>query len=195
MQYSFGLLLLLMVVKVSAQDKTLPYYEIPKYPETFTAGNVAARVIDGLGFRFYWATEGLRPEDLSFKPNTQARTTLETVEHIYEMSMIILNSTTNTPNVSGQDKKLPFPEMRKATLENLHGASDRLKAITDQEMKNLKLIFRGENGASQEFPFWNQLNGPMADCLWHTGQIVSFRRSSGNPITEKVSVFTGTVAK
>jgi hypothetical protein len=96
MKYSIHLFLLLLVTQVSAQDKPLPYHEIPNYPEAFTAGNVAARVIDGLGFRFYWATEGLRPEDLSFKPNAQARTTLETAEHIYEMSIIILNSTTKT---------------------------------------------------------------------------------------------------
>ena len=125
MKYFLNAFLVLLVMQLSAQDKTLPYYEIPNYPETFTAGNVAARVIDGLGFRFYWATEGLRPEDLAFKPNAEARTCLETVEHIYEMSIIVLNSTTKSPNVSGQDKKLPFPDMRKVTLENLKAASDR----------------------------------------------------------------------
>jgi hypothetical protein len=62
-------------------------------------------------------------------------------------------------------------------------------------MKNVKLIFKGANGAAQEFPFWNQLNGPIADCIWHTGQIVSFRRSSGNPFTEKANVFMGTLDK
>ena len=43
----------------------LPYYEIPDYPETYTAGSVAARMLDGLGFRYYWATEGLNEDDLN----------------------------------------------------------------------------------------------------------------------------------
>ena len=66
-----------------AQDnEKLPYYELPEYSETYTAGTVAARMIDGLGFRYYWATEGLRDEDLDFKPSEDARTTKETIDHI-----------------------------------------------------------------------------------------------------------------
>ena len=169
----------------------LPYYEIPAYPETFTAGNVAARMIDGLGYRYYWATEGLREEDLKFRPGKEARTSLETLEHIYELSQIIVNCTNKLPNITGADRPAPaFAEMRKQTLENLKSASDRLKTTSDKEMNDLKIIFKRDN-SSKEFPFWNQLNGPIADVLWHTGQVVSFRRSSGNPFNEKANVFTG----
>ena len=35
--------------------------------------------------------------------------------------------------------------------------------------------------------------GPIADALWHVGQVVTFRRSSGNPFNSKASVFTGKV--
>ena len=38
---------------------------------------------------------------------------------------------------------------------------------------------------------WNQINGPIADALWHCGQVVSFRRASGNPYNSKASLFTG----
>lgn len=190
-------ILLLFILQLSwitakAQDKTLPYYEIPPTPENFTGGNVAARMVDGLGFRFYWATEGLRPEDLSFKPGTEARTTQQTIEHIYEMSTIILNSTKHVANVPQPEVKLDFVEIRKKTLLNLKEASDRLRAASDQDMRDFKIIFiQGDKSA--EYPFWNQLNGPLADCLWHVGQIVSFRRSSGNPFTEKISLFSGKV--
>jgi hypothetical protein len=179
---------------LSGQDKSLPYYEMAPYPETFTAGGVASRMIDGLGFRFYWATEGLRERDLAFKPGKDARTGLETIAHIYEMSFIILNSTTKAVNVAGQDTPLPYAAMRKRTLENFKNASDRLRTATDREMKEFKLIFK-QGDQSVEFPFWHQLNGPIADCIWHTGQIVSFRRSSGNPFTEKVDVFSGKPGK
>ncbi len=189
-----AIVLLTVILPSSAQDKTLPYYEIQDYPESFTAGAVASRMIDGAGFRYYWATEGLRPEDLAFKPNADARTSEETITHIYELSNIVVNSvrkTVNTPN----NQKRSFVEMRKLTLENFKTASDRLRVCTDQEIKDFKIIFKGENGTTVEYPFWNQLNGPIADCLWHIGQVASFRRSSGNPFTEKVSVFSGKVTK
>ena len=184
----------MIAFSISAQDKNLPYYEMASYPEIFTAGGVASRMIDGLGFRFYWATEGLRENDLAFKPSKDARTSLETIVHIYEMSFIILNSTANIANVAGQDIPLPYAAMRRRALENFKNASDRLRTATDQEMKDFKLSFK-QGDQSVEFPFWHQLNGPIADCLWHTGQIVSFRRSSGNPFNEKVDVFSGKAGK
>ena len=173
------------------QQQSLPYREIPSYPEFFTAGAVASRMIDGLGFRFYWATEGLRDEDLAFKPNEDARTSLETIEHIYSMSKIILNSTQKKVNES-TNEKLSFPEMRNRTLENLKTASNLLRTSSDKDMESYKVIFK-RGDTTTEYPFWNQVNGPIADCIWHVGQLVSFRRSSGNPFNEKVSVFNGTV--
>ena len=172
-------------------DDKLPYYEIPEYPDFFSAETVAARMIDGLGFRYYWATEGLRPEDLAFKPNDEARTTLQTVEHLFGLSRVVVNATKQVSNTGGDRDTLTFEEMRAATLSNLKTASDLLKSgkITLEECK---LIFDNPNGLS-EFPFWNNINGPIADALWHCGQVVSFRRSSGNPFNSKVSVFSGRV--
>jgi hypothetical protein len=188
------LMLLVNSYWLSAQDPESFYQKLPEYPESYTAGTVTARMLDGLGFRFYWATEGLRPEDLQYKPNDEARTSLETIEHIYQMSFMIVNATVNTTNAAGQAPQLTFEQMRNKTLANLKTASQRLVTLTDQEIAGLKIIvLRGET--KSEFPFWNLLNGPIADCLWHTGQIVSFRRASGNPFNNKVNVFTGTVSQ
>jgi hypothetical protein len=186
----------LVVVTLSAiaQPSTHYYAELPPYPQTYTAGTVSSRMIDGLGFRFYWATDGLHPEDLNFKPHADARTSLETVEHIYQMSLMIRNATTGTVNVAGQAPKLSFAEMRSKTLDYLKEASENLRASDDKMMNNHKVMSR-RGDATSEFPFWNLINGPIADCLWHTGQIVSFRRSSGNPFNPNVNVFTGTVRK
>lgn len=190
------LILFLSVAAMSlhAQDKSLPYFEISSEPENFTAGTVASRMIDGLGFRYYWATEGLRPEDLSHKPSKDARTSEETIAHIYEMSILILNATTKTINVPGQDRKLAFAEMRKVTLNNFKSASANLRRATDQEMKEFKFIYK-DNKQTVEYPFWNMINGPIEDCVWHVGQLVSFRRSSGNPFNGKAEVFTGKLEK
>lgn len=55
------------------------------------------------------------------------------------------------------------------------------------DLSEFNIVFkRGER--SSEFPFWNQINGPISDALWHCGQVVSFRRASGNPFNSKVSV-------
>jgi hypothetical protein len=56
----------------------------------------------------------------------------------------------------------------------------------------MKVIFKSDTG-TREFPFWNILNGPVDDALWHVGQVITFRRSSGNPYNNKASVFTGKV--
>jgi hypothetical protein len=175
-------------MKAQIDNEKLPYYEIPEYPERYNQGTVAARMIDGLGFRYYWATEGLRTEDLNFKPSEEARTSEETIDHILGLSNVIVNSTINKTNENTDFAGLTFHQKRKMTLENLKKAADILR--DSEDLSQFKIIFKGENG-SREFPFWNQINGPIEDAIWHCGQVVSFRRSSGNPFNSKASVFTG----
>lgn len=176
-----------------AQDAgtPLPYREIPAYPETFTPETVAARMIDGLGFRYFWATEGLRTEDLAFKPNDDARSTDQTIDHILDLTVVIVNAVKQVPNVRNDAEKLPltFDEKRKTTLENLQTAADLLRSGA-VKLEDCKLVFQNSESTTV-YPFWNNLNGPIADALWHCGQVASFRRSSGNPFNPKVSVFQG----
>lgn len=187
------LILLLALVSSQAigQQAELPYTEIPAYPQQYTAATVAARMVNALGFRYYWATEGLRTEDISFSPNNDARTTKETLTHILDLTQVLLNSVSEI--VNDNSSKLPelsFEEMRRQTLENIKATSEKLLKSRDKDLNKFSMIFkRGTN--KREFPFWNALNGPLADALWHTGQVVSFRRSSGNPLNPKVNVLTG----
>lgn len=191
---SFVLLLFSMIIsgQLLAQNPADYYYEIPAPPEKFTAGTVAGRTVDGLGFRFYWATAGLRPEDLSFKPTDVSRTTEETIDHIYNLSMIVMNATKKEPTVFPVEiEGLSFEEKRTAILGFLRTASENLKAASDADFADFKMIFQYDNGSSNEWPFWNELNGPLADALWHTGQVVMLRRMSGNPFDSNVSVLEG----
>ncbi len=171
----------------------LPFREIPDYPSEFTPETVVARMVDGLGFRYYWATEGLRPEDLNFRPSENARNAEATIDHILGLSNVILNSMRQVANTSGGEDLagLTFAEKRKRTLENLRDASNILKS-GEGTLADYPIIFERDESIS-EYPFWYQLNGPIADALWHVGQVVTFRRSSGNPINPKVSVFSGKV--
>jgi len=168
---------------MKAQEK-LPYYQIPEDATEYNAGTIASRMIDGLGFRFHWATSGLTEKDLSFKPNADARSTAETIDHILGLSQVILNATLVKMNGAKQPE-MTFAEKRKKTLENLEKASSILREGKD--VSKYKMIF-----GKTELPFWNVINGPIADALWHTGQIVSYRRSSGNPFPKGVSVLRGT---
>lgn len=169
-----------------AQRDSLPYATFPPAPDHYSAGTVVSRLLDGLGFRYYWATEGLRPIDLAFRPNPQARTSQETLEHIYSLSDMIITTVGRNPGTPGQYKT--FEELRKATLENFRKASTIMAGYSDSDMENLTTSF-GE----KKLPFWNMINGPISDCLWHVGQVVSFRRSSGNPFSNKVEVFLGVI--
>lgn len=191
----FSILLLMAITTfLGAQENAeLPYQTIPDYPDEFNACTVVARMVDGLGFRYYWATEGLRDEDLQFKPGDEARTSAETLEHIHGLCSVVLNSVKKVPNIRPSEQlEMTFDERRKATLYFLKEASDILKSSNPKEMEEFNIVFqRGET--SSEFPFWNQLNGPLADAIWHVGQVVLMRRSSGNPFNSKVSVFSGKV--
>ena len=181
-------LIIAMVNFVNAQndsDASLPYYEVPEYSETFTAGTVAARMVDALGFRFYWASADLTEKDLAYKLNENGRSTEETIDHIYDLSKIIVNSTLKQSN-SKQKDTLSYEDKRAKILQNLKIAADILRQSDD--ISQYKIIF-GE----REIPFWNQINGPIADAIWHCGQLVSYRRASGNPINPKVNHFTGKV--
>ena len=180
----------LLMNMINAQSEKLPYYEIPEASDNYTAGTVVARMIDGLGFRFYWATEGLRAEDLAFKPSEDGRTTGDTVDHILGLTNVIMNTALKKVNEPLDSEGMSFEEKRAKTLKMLKQAADIFRATED--LSAFKIVFKGTNG-NTEYPFWNQINGPIADALWHCGQIITHRRTSGNPYNSKASVFTGTV--
>ncbi len=169
----------------------LPYSQIPDYPEDYGPGNVVGRMIDGLGYRYYWASKDLRESDLTYQPSDDGRTTLETLQHIYGLSIAILNAPKSEPNIRPLDLTgHSYPELRKMTLENLKKASDLVLGKTSEDLKNYKVIFK-RSERQYDFPFWNLINGQISDAIYHTGQLVMMRRASGNPIDSKVDVFMG----
>ena len=85
--------LILLSSLTHAQMDTLPYAEIGPYPADYAPGSVVSRMIDALGFRYYWATEKLGEEDLTYRPTPDARSTYETIEHIYGLSEMSVNDT------------------------------------------------------------------------------------------------------
>lgn len=183
-----------IIYQLKAQKKSDYYYQIPDYPDEFTAGTVAGRVADGLGFRFYWATADLRAEDLISRTTTESRTLEETVDHIYNLTLIVKNATQKESTVFPVDiSGLSFEQKRSAILDFIKTASITLKESSNEDFEEFRMVFKYPDGNSNEWPFWNELNGPLADALWHTGQLVVLRRLSGNPFNSRVGVLDGKI--
>ena len=175
---------------VMAQD-SFSFKNIPPSPDIYLGGNIISKSIQGLGFRYYWATEGLRSEDLSYRPSEGANSLNETLEHLYGLCEVINNSGLNIASKRPL-KHIPqdFNILRQETLKLIESASKLFEDKNQKELQKLRVIFDRE-GKYTEFPIWNLINGPLADAIYHTGQVVSFRRTSGNPISKGVNVFLG----
>lgn len=187
-----GVLAICMFHTLNAQETMkdeVPYAAIPDAPDAYSAGAVISRMIDGLGFRYYWATEGLSDENFAFRTNETGRSIFETMEHVYDLSVLILNSAKKASNdLRSENEKPSKDELRATTLINLKTASDLFRFSED--LSEHKIIYQREKGVT-EFPFWYQINGPIEDAVWHAGQIAIIRRAAGNPFNDKVSLFRG----
>ena len=78
MRYLFILIISVNCLYMNSQEN-LPFYEISNYPESYSEAEIVGRIIDGLGFRYYWATEGLTEEDLNFRLPNDSRSSIETI--------------------------------------------------------------------------------------------------------------------
>ncbi len=183
----------LMTLSLSAQESVeidTFFTKIPVYTGDYSGGTVAARMIDGLGFRFYWATEGLTDEDYAYSPGPESRSTGATLDHILGLSGVILNATRAEANGKLDTEGWTNDQKRSRILSNLKAAREILINSSDKDLEDYQIIFeRGDSRVT--YDFWYAINGPIADAMWHTGQIVSYRRLSGNPFDGKVSVLQG----
>jgi uncharacterized damage-inducible protein DinB len=184
------LVFFLISTSLMSQDK-LPFKTIPRAPDNITAGTSLARLTQGIGFRYYWATEGLSAEDLKYRPSEEAQSMLETIKHIYGLSKMIFNAASGKENIRPlTDIPKDYENLRKVTLSFLEDTSLLFLNASKEELTLMKVKFN-RDGNRSSYPIWNLINGPLSDLLYHTGQIVSFRRTSGNPIAKGVNVFMG----
>lgn len=178
------LIALLIMANLSAQDKH-PFHELPDPGSDYTASTVITRLMDGLGFRYYWATKDLETENLGYKPASESRSLQETLEHLHGLSRVIHSASLQ---VESKPSKAPedLGELREETLRLLKEARDNFASADNYAYYPVRF----SNGA--EFPFWNLINGPVSDAVWHCGQIAMLRRAAGNPMPPGISFFRGT---
>lgn len=172
-------------VAQTGKMQEVPYTTIPEVPESTNAANALSRLVDGLGFRYRWTTEGLTANEGSFKPAESSRDLMGLMHHIHRLA-----STASDTFGGKDDTAAPpetFEEVRLATLKLYADLGERLRSMSDAQIEASIVKMKG----GQEFPFWFIINGQIADALTHVGQITSWRRISGNPQPSGVDVSIG----
>lgn len=166
------------------------FAEIKSYPENFNTSTVLSRVIDGVGFKYFWATEGLSESDLQFSPGNENRNLYQTLDHMYNMLDFVGYT------LEGKVYPFPetnngwsFPELRDQTLKRI--AEVKSLFLSDASALGDKPIQITMGEQPMEFPIWHLFNGPLIDFMSHLGQVVAFRRVNGNPIDSGVQPFMG----
>ena len=166
-------------------SENLPYavamqtFSSLSYPQdtAVTAASVVKRMVQGLAFRFFHATNNLRSEDFEFAPADDCMSASDLCKHILGLSKMIARLLGCELNLQDANNDL---ERRQACLDYL----DQLCSYLDQSSNEL--------GTHEQF--WNCFNGPLADALTHVGQLNSWRRLNGNPLG-KVNFFNGQAAQ
>ncbi|MDA1210852.1 MAG: hypothetical protein O3A41_07430, partial [Bacteroidetes bacterium] len=173
---------------MQGQDKALPFAEIGPYPDHYSAQGVMHRLISGLGYRYYWASAELRPEDLNYRVSADSRSTREILEHIYGLSATIAATLEGGVAEAANLDNMTYEFLRKGTLVHLERAVNALERVEDFSELSVKIV---QPNQTYEFEFWHLINGQISDAIWHSGQVVMNRRASGNPLRLGVNVFLG----
>ena len=158
------------------------YRTIPGVPAEVSGGAVIARMVDGIGFRYRWATEGLEESDLGYRPSADSRTIGELLEHMYGLVrwMVDITGAARPGDVS---KTRGLGDLRTSTILLAHDLRRKFVRMTDQQLRQSTITL----SSGETFPFWNLLNGPLEDVLTHIGQLSSWRRLRGKPVAERYS--------
>jgi len=158
-----------------------PFRQLDDYPVCRGAMGILVRLVDGIGFRFRWASEGLREEDHAFSPGEGAMTIGELVGHVWGLAQWIAE------HVAPEDASRRRPEdpatLREEALALWLAVRERFALMGEAAFFELRI---------GDHPIWHIVNGPLADTLTHVGQIAVLRRLNGNPVPSH-KVFTGTV--
>jgi len=159
----------------------LPFFDLPAPPAQANGVGVLIRFVDALGFRFRWATEGLRESDGAFKPCATALSLFELVKHINNLAGHAAWAL-DAPMPPGGPAPVTLDDYRHRTLAQLLFLREQLQRKSDAGLLACKI---------GEHPFWNILNGPLADALTHVGQLNTYRRAAGNPGPKGVGYLSG----
>ena len=66
-------------------NQELPFEDISQTPLEISAANALLRMVEGLAFRYRWATENLSDENIKFRPHTSSMSIEEVNSHIFDL--------------------------------------------------------------------------------------------------------------
>lgn len=146
----------------------------PKEPAELSASNAIARLIDGLGYRLFWALHGLTEEECQYTICDGAGSIKDILWHILGLVNWVYmhvygHQMSRKPSIidQGIDTLLALEKLRQTFLE-----------MSDAELTNYKL---------GDMSFWSYINMPLSDALHHVGQVSILRRAAGNPVVKERS--------
>lgn len=153
------------------------------------ACNVLARLVEGLGFRYRWAVDGLGAEDMDFRAAEGCMSLGQLLDHLrflarwVERNVVAAAEGTEPVTYPSCCEGLPDPAGDPAafatqTLGAWASLRDQLLRLDAAGLARVQLIGGKEPTA---FPVWNMINGPLADALTHVGQLNAWRRQLGKP--------------
>lgn len=154
---------------------SLDYDRVDEYPKRVNAVTVVLRLLDGLGFRFYWATYKLDEDDFEFTPAEGGNSIGWMVSHIWGLlNWVYLN-------IRGEQAIQPPSrvDQRNHVLDLIRTIREDFTRMSDEQLAEVRI---------EDLPFWHIINGPISDALSHVGQINMARRLMGKP-TPEANVF------
>ncbi|MFX1512979.1 MAG: hypothetical protein ACFFCQ_10360 [Promethearchaeota archaeon] len=154
------------------------FKSVTLYPDRIDEAAIVTRLIDGLGYRFFWATEGLRDTDYEYSPSSDCMSIGKLIKHIWGLTNWIYLSIFGYGN--NKDRPADISKQRDHVLQILYKLRNHFNKLGKEELSSITI---------EGLPFWHIINGPLSDALTHCGQINSFRRLAGNP-TKHCNVFT-----
>ena len=144
----------------------------PEKSEELTVSNAIAYLIDGIGFRYYWALEGLEEKDCDYRLSEDSSSISEIICHIHGLINWVYK------NIYGQALEQPksILDTGMETLVVLEKMRKHFIKISDIQLNKYRL---------DDQPFWDYINRPLSDALNHVGQVRILRRGAGNPVGKK----------
>ena len=156
---------------------TLPYETFPSAPEAVDGPGVLARLVDSMGFRYRWATEGLASEAMTFRSVEGAMSLGEVLAHLCVLVRWTEGSVRSSlagENAGSYMEFVDVPEtwdeLRADTLERLVELRTLLASADSGLLSAATITGHPDHGPQS---FWCMLNGPLADFLSHVGQVAS----------------------
>lgn len=151
------------------------YFRIaPQEPDEVSASNAIARLIDGLGYRLYWALYGLKENECQYTLCEGAPPIKDILWHILGLvnwvyMRIYDHQMTRKPSIidQGVDTLLALEKLRYTFLE-----------MSDADLVAYQL---------EDMSFWSYINMPLSDALHHVGRVSILRRAAGNPVVRERS--------